>query len=212
MDGADAGVTTIRTTDGLSLEAQWSDADDPADSVVVLCHPHPLDGGTMNAPLLRTVTESLTGAGFEVLRFNFRGVGSSEGAWGEGVAETQDVAAAVEAAKLAFPELPLGIAGWSFGATTSLSWQAETGSDLPWVGIAPGIGTYRGSVVPDPARLKPANRLIIIGDRDQFASVEAMDRFAAETSARLEVLAGSDHFFHFRGEIVGSLVAAHLAS
>jgi uncharacterized protein len=210
MDGPDAGVTTIRTADGLSLEAQWNYADGPADAVVVLCHPHPLDGGTLNAPLLQTVTDSLTGAGLGVLRFNFRGVGASEGVWGEGVAETHDVAAAVEAAKLAFPELPLGIAGWSFGATTSLRWQVDTGSDLPWVGVAPGIRSYRGSAVLDADRLKPADRLIILGDRDQFASVAAMQRFADRSSARLEVLAGSDHFFHFRGEAVGALIAAHL--
>ncbi|MEE8498894.1 MAG: alpha/beta family hydrolase [Acidimicrobiia bacterium] len=203
-------MTVIQTKDGFSLEARWDDTAEPASSVVVLCHPHPLEGGTMDAPLLRTVTTSLNAAGTHVLRFNFRGVGSSEGTWDQGIGEMRDVAAAVEAAQLAFPTMSLGIAGWSFGATTSLGWQLETGSALPWVGIAPGIQPYRGSTVPDFVGLAPADRLIILGDRDQFASVESMEHFAAQAKARLEVLPGSDHFFHFHHETVGSLVAAHL--
>jgi len=166
----------------------------------------------MNAPLLAAVTESLVTAGIHVLRFNFRGVGSSEGAWDRGVGETIDVAAAVSAANLAFPELPLGVAGWSFGATTSLGWQIETASSVPWVGIAPGIGSYHGSEVPDVSRLASADRLIIVGDRDQFASVEEMQDFAGRAGAALEVLPGSDHFFFHREKTVGSLVAEHLRS
>ena len=203
-------MTAIQTKDGLSLEAKWDDAAGSVGSVAVVCHPHPLDRGTMYAPLLQSVTASLNAAGIHVLRFNFRGVGSSEGAWDQGVGEVHDVAAAVEAARLAFPTLPLGIAGWSFGATVSLSWQVETGSALPWVGIAPGIHTYRGSTVPDVVGLAPADRLIVFCDRDQFASVDSMEHFATRTGARLELLTGSDHFFHFRHDTVGSLVAAHL--
>ncbi len=203
-------MTVIHTTDGLSLEARWDDAPGSAEAVVVLCHPHPLEGGTMSAPLLEKVAQSLNAADTHVLRFNFRGVGSSEGTWAGGVGETGDVAAAVEAAGLAFPGLRLGIVGWSFGATTSLRWQIETGSTLPWVGIAPGIHSYHGTDVPDASRLEPAERLIIIGDRDQFASVDSMRAFAAQSGARLEVLPGSDHFFYFREEAVGDLVATHL--
>lgn len=209
MVGADLRVTTIRTTGGLSLEARWDDAADPAGVVVVLCHPHPLDGGTMNAPLMQRVTASLNNAGLHVLRFNFRGVGASEGAWGMGAAEMQDVAAAVEAAQLAFPKAGIGVAGWSFGATTSLRWQIETGSELPWVGIAPGIHSYRGSEVPEIDRVAPADRLIIFGDRDQFADRDAMEAFATRLGAAIEVLRGSDHFFYNREEVVGSLVAGH---
>jgi len=178
-------MTAIQTKDGFSLEARWDDAAVPASSIAVLCHPHPLEDGTMEAPLLRTVTTSLNAAGIHVLRFNFRGVGSSEGTWDQGIGEVHDVAAAVEAAQL-------------------------TGSALPWVGIAPGIQPYRGSTVPDVVGLAPADRLIVFGDQDQFASVESMKHFAAQANARLEVLDGSDHFFHFRQETVGSLVAAHL--
>lgn len=203
-------MSRIETSDGLALEARWDDAAGDAVGVVVFCHPHPLDGGSMWNPLMEKVTAVLTGAGLHVLRFNFRGVGSSEGGWQRGLGERQDVAAAVTAAGLAFEDLPVGLAGWSFGASTSLAWQAETGSTLPWAGIAPGIRSYRGSEPPDPAALAPADRLIVIGDRDQFAPLEKMEVYAATMGAHLEVLAGSDHFFWFREARVGSIVAAHL--
>lgn len=203
-------MTRIRTATGLSLEARWDDATEPALGVVVFCHPHPLDGGTMTAPLMQKVTSVLTGGGLHVLRFNFRGVGSSDGAWDEGVGEVDDVEAAVEAAGYAFEDLPLGLAGWSFGASTSLAWQQRSRSTLPWAGIAPGIRSYRGSTPPDPAALEPASRLIVIGDRDQFATVEQMRGYAAAMGARIEVLEGSDHFFWFREGRVGTAVASHL--
>jgi alpha/beta superfamily hydrolase len=121
----------------------------------------------------------------------------------------EDVAAAVATAQLAFPDLPLGISGWSFGASASLAWQAHSGSTVPWVGIAPGIRSYRGSTPPDPDGLTAARRLIVFGDRDQFATVEQMTDYASRIGADLEVLEGSDHFFVFRERRVGSLVAAH---
>ncbi len=203
-------MTVIRTEDELALEAQWDDAHDPAVGVVILCHPHPLEGGTMTAPLMRAVAQSLTAAGLHVLRFNFRSVGQSEGEWGAGIGEVGDVAAAVEAAGLAFPEETVSLAGWSFGATTSLRWQTESESTHAWVGIAPGIKPYRGTDPPDTNRLQPAARLVIAGDRDQFASVDAIRDFADRIGARVEIMPGSDHFFYFREAKVGEMVAQFL--
>lgn len=202
-------MTRIATGDGLTLEARWDDARSPAVGAVVFCHPHPLDGGTMTTPLMNKVTDTLVLAGLHVLRFNFRGVGTSEGAWDRGVGEMQDVAAAVTAAELAFEDLPLGLTGWSFGASVSLAWQQQTDSTLPWAGIAPGIRSYRGATPVDPGDLRPAARLIVMGDRDQFATLEEMRRYAADLGARIEVLEGSDHFFWFKEHEVGSLLAAH---
>ena len=200
----------IETADGVVLEGVWSSPVGDAAGCVVFCHPHPLDGGTMNAPLMRGVAKALAAAGLWVLRFNFRGVGTSQGTWGGGLGEVLDVAAAVALAAATHPTLSLGVTGWSFGASVSLGWQAETGSTLPWVGIAPGIHPYRGAVPPDPAHLAAARRLIVIGDRDQFATVEEMKAYAASFGAEVAVLPGSDHFFLLREVRVGALVAAHL--
>jgi uncharacterized protein len=199
----------ITTDDGLVLESLWTEPTTTPVGCVVLCHPHPLDGGTMTNPLMRTVAAALTDAGLHVLRFNFRGVGASEGSWGEGTGEMQDVAAAVEFASTAHPGLRLGLAGWSFGATVSLAWQTATGSSLPWAGIAPGIRSYRGATPPATTALAPARRLIVIGDRDQFATVEEMEAFAAGFGAAVTVLPGSDHFFIYRERKVGTLLAEH---
>lgn len=196
----------IETDDGLLLDSTWSLAADPV-GVVVFCHPHPLDGGTMRAPLMRAVAGALCDAGLHVLRFDFRGVGESQGTWGGGSGEVLDVDAAVATAAASHPDLPLGLAGWSFGASTSLRWQVEARSDLPWAGIAPGIRSYRGASPPDPAQLVPGRRLIVLGDRDQFATVEAMTGYATAAGAVLEVLPGSDHFFVFRERRVGALLA-----
>lgn len=202
----------ITTADGVALESRWDDATTDARLVTVLCHPHPLDGGTMLAPLMQAVAIELTSVGAHVLRFNFRGVGTSGGSWGGGTKEIEDVAAAIEAAGLAFPELPIAVAGWSFGASTSLGWLAMTASHLPWVGIAPGVRPYRGARPPDIDGLRPGPRLIVVGDRDQFATVEEIRDLADSIGAGVEVVAGSDHFFYFREATVGQLAARFLVS
>lgn len=203
-------MTEITTADGLTLEGRWTlPQDGDASRVTVLCHPHPLHGGTMDSPLMRAIAGRLADHGHAVLRFNFRGVRGSEGSWGGGVAEQDDVAAAVGLAARTHPDLPLGVAGWSFGAATSLRWQYRDGSTLPWVGIGPPVELRDGGSLPPPGDLPPARRLFIIGDRDQFTTVEDLRAFTDAANARLEVLGGSDHFFHFRERVVADLAAAH---
>ncbi len=166
----------------------------------------------MTAPLMTAVTEGLVADRFSVLRFNFRGVGLSQGAWGMGEMEVEDVAAAVTHAEQEQPDLPLGLAGWSFGATTSLKWHLRSESSLPWAGIAPGLRPYRGSSVPDLESPHSAARLVIAGDRDQFGDVPGFEGFAEALGARLEIVNGSDHFFYFRYEVVAGLLAEHFAA
>ena len=166
----------------------------------------------MTAPLMDNVTDVFVDKGYAVLRFNFRGVGTSTGTWGNGVDEIDDVAAAVAAAKITYPELQLGITGWSFGAATSLRWAAREHSSLPWVGIAPPPPIYSGKRrLPLPDELISSPRTIIIGDRDQYASVQEMSNYAAEVGASIQVLKGSDHFFYFREAVVGQLTVDGLS-
>jgi len=165
--------TTIPTADGLDLEAVWDLPDDEPHMAVVLCHPHPLMSGSMDAPLIRGIGTRMAGAGFAVLRFNFRGVGRSEGGWSGGTGEIEDVAAAVAGAGETYPGLPQGIAGWSFGAHTSLRWQARADDTRPYAGIAPPVSLTGANDLPLPIALPPADRLFIIGDRDQFTPAQA---------------------------------------
>ena len=201
--------TTLRAEGGITLEARWDVPDDPR-RAVVLCHPHPLYGGTMEVPLLRTVAARLVAAGCAVLRFNFRGVGASAGARSGDRVAVDDLAAAVAAATAAFPGLPLGLAGWSFGAVIGLCWQADNGSGHPLAAIAPPTRADAGPGLPDPSSLAPARRLFVVGSRDQFADVAALGAYAGALGAELQVLPGSDHFFYAREHRVGDAVAAHL--
>ncbi|HEX9978061.1 MAG TPA: alpha/beta family hydrolase [Acidimicrobiia bacterium] len=203
-------MTGIETTDGLTLEALWTDAAVPPVGVVVFCHPDPRRRGTMQAPLMRSVARSLGAAGLHVLRFNFRGVGGSEGSWGGGRGEIDDVDAAVAAASSAHPRIPLGIAGWSFGAVMALRWQARERSTSRYVGIAPAIGLPDMLAVPAGGDLTAADRLFVIGDRDQFTPAWALADYAASIGGRLEVMSGCDHFFYFRHDRLAAVVAAHL--
>ena len=186
----------IGTSDGETLEARWDSPDDPR-GTIVFCHPHPLQGGTMSAPLMIAVTTRLVDGGFSVLRFNFRGTGRSTGAHDHGEAELHDVSAAYEEARA--KDLSLGLAGWSFGAAITLRWLAGQGETIPYVGIAPA---------PDrlPETLPPGPKRIIVGTRDQLVDVAAIRRYAEEHSIDL-VLTPGDHFFHGRGKKIGSLVA-----
>ncbi len=202
-------ATRITTSDGLSLEAAWTRPGDP-DRVLVLCHPHPQQGGTMNAPLIAALARHLSAAGWAVLRFNYRGIGSSQGQSSGGTGEVSDVAAAVDAAAAAHPDLSLDLVGWSFGAATALRWQARTASALRYVGIAPPVASQYTPPLPPPEGLAATTRTFIIGDRDQFTTTDDLGAYARSIGAGLEVIKGSDHFFHFRDAKVAELVAGAL--
>jgi alpha/beta superfamily hydrolase len=195
----------------VTLEARWDVPDDPH-FVAVLCHPHPLQRGTMTAPLMEAVARSLCMRGFAVLRFNFRGVGASTGSHDFGVGEVDDVAASMEAAAATYPDRPLGLAGWSFGAATALRYQAKARSALPYAGIAPPVASDRRPALPARHELAEAHRTFIVGDRDQFVTVDELTAYAESIGARTEVIDGSDHFFYFREERVAAAVADALTA
>ena len=199
----------IGVGDGIELEGRWDRPAEPR-AVVVFCHPHPQHRGTMTAPLMAAVTRELAAERLAVLRFNFRGVGASTGSWSHGHGEMDVVAAAVAHARATHPGVPLGIAGWSFGAATSLRWMARDHDSLPWVGIAPPISSHLTPALPRSSELSDSPRTFIIGDRDQFITVEQVEQYAASVGGRVEILLGSDHFFYFREDRVASLVASGL--
>ncbi len=192
--------TTLATSDGLSLEAKIDHAEAPA-RVAVLCHPHPDWGGTMNSPLMIAITKVLVARGHTVVRFNFRGVGSSGGTRTQGETEIEDVTAAVRHAETL--DLPLAIGGWSFGAWMALKWIAATASVVPYAGVA-----------PPPERLPtelPSGgpKRVILGSRDQVIDRDALREYAVAHGIDI-VLTPGDHFFHGRGDRIGTLVAQGL--
>jgi len=189
----------LLTSDGETLEARIDSPDDPR-RIAVFCHPHPLQGGSMNAPLMISVTSRLVERGHAVLRFNFRGTGASSGSHDHGNAELEDVAAAVDLARER--GLPVGLAGWSFGAWAALRWLARSGDGMPYVGIAPKAESL-------PERLPDGPKRFILGTREQVIDADALTHYAVARSIDL-VLTPGDHFFHGRGKRVGDLVGQGL--
>ncbi len=164
----------------------------------------------MNVPLLEAITSDLNARNVAVLRFNFRGVGRSTGVHDSGIAELDDVAAAVDHAHSEHPDLDFSVAGWSFGATAALRWHARDRATHNYVGIAPGVGPRASQQVPSPEALHKAHRTFIVGDRDQLIPPDLIIDYAQRAEATLHVLKGSDHFFYFREQKVACLVAAGL--
>lgn len=186
----------LPTTDGERLQGIHNVATGSR-GVIVLCHPHPEQGGTMRAPILGAIAKHAVAQGLDVLRFNFRGVGESTGTHGRGEAELHDVEAAMTyAADLDLSVV--GLAGWSFGAVVALRWQAETGSTAPFAGIAPPVRSEYTPTLPEPAALQQARRGFIVGDRDQFVDSDELAQYAASISAKIVQYPGTDHFFVFK--------------
>lgn len=154
----------------------------------------------MNNPLMIAVAGRLGDRGHAVLRFNFRSIGESTGAHDEGNAEMLDVASAMDLARE--QDLPLGLAGWSFGAATALRWLATRDEPIPYVGIAPGASSLPDELPPGPKR-------IILGTRDQLIDRDSLIAYAEEKAIDL-VLTPGDHFFHGRGKRIGDLVGQGL--
>jgi alpha/beta superfamily hydrolase len=189
----------LSTSDGETLEARIDSPDNP-DRITVFCHPHPREGGSMNAPLMIAVANRLVDRGHAVLRFNFRGTGASTGAHDEGRGELTDVTSAVSLAQ--DRGLRLGLAGWSFGAWTALRWLASEEETMPYVGIAPMATELPGDLPAGPKR-------IILGTREQVIDADALMTYAREQGIDL-VLTPGDHFFHGRGKRIGDLVGQGL--
>jgi hypothetical protein len=191
---------SLTTSDDVTLEARIDSPSQPH-KFTVFCHPHPLHGGSMNAPLMIAVAGELVDRGHAVVRFNFRGTGASGGEHGYGETELNDVAAAIALAET--KGLPTSIAGWSFGASTALQWLTATDSTIPYVGIAPP---------PDnlPTQLPSGPKRLILGNRDQVIDGEALTTYAVAHAIDL-LLTPGDHFFHGRGKRIGDLVAQGLS-
>src|SRR5262245_35189836 len=160
---------------------------------LVVCHPHPLYGGDMENPVVTRTAEVAREMGLATLRFNFRGVGTSEGTHDEGRGEQDDVRAALAAlaAKLP-PGRPLGLAGYSFGAWVSAH-VATRESCLSALGlIAPPLAMLDFGAPITP----PLDVLLVRGTRDPYFPPSEFERLASQLpAARTVTIDGADHFF-----------------
>jgi alpha/beta superfamily hydrolase len=193
-----------------ALEAR---VEDPTPGVTpfacgVVCHPHPLYGGTMQNKVVHTVARAMQELDVPTVRFNFRGVGGSAGQYDAGRGELEDALAVCTWARANWGCEALWLAGFSFGAAVALE-AAALARPATLVTVAPPVGRIIVSAVARP----PCPWLIVQGDRDELVDVATVRRWSGEFEAppRLVELAGAEHFFHGRLGEVRAVVMAFLS-
>ncbi len=178
-------------------------------AAVVFAHPHPQQGGTMHTKAVYRATKALSGIGCSVLRFNFRGVGTSEGMWDEARGEREDFRAGLEYMAARYPGSELWTAGFSFGAWIALTEGALDNRVSVLIGIAPAISMYDFSALK--ASTKP--KFLIHGERDELFPLKAMYEFYGQLQEpkELAVIDAADHLFDGKVSEVGDAVEDLLA-
>jgi len=158
---------------------------------VVICHPHPLMGGSMHNNVVATIQNEFLSGGYSTLRFNFRGVGQSSGSYDEGRGEKQDILSACEFMKAQGVEI-ITLVGYSFGAWICCRLIKDNPSIAASVILISPPQKYFDF---DWKGLENAVELIVCGDNDMFCDADDLRRTAADIYASLTVLAGTDHFY-----------------
>jgi uncharacterized protein len=175
--------------------------------VVFISHPHPLFGGTMDNKVVQTLARAFVQCGWTAVRFNFRGVGTSEGAYDEGVGEAVDLQALV--GELA-PQGAIALAGFSFGAfVTAQALQALWSEREVRALVLVGTAASRFRVPPLPAD-SHERALVIHGERDETVPLAAALDWARPQSLPVTVVPGVEHFFHGQLPLLKNLVVHHL--
>jgi alpha/beta superfamily hydrolase len=183
-----------------TLEGLMRRPDPPVDAparaeglAAVVCHPHPLGGGTMHNKVVFRVAQALGELGMPTLRFNFRGVGRSSGTYDEGRGERDDVRAALDYLAAAYPDHALCLAGFSFGSWVGL----PVGAADPRMRQLIGVGVPVGSLTVDALAGCVVPKLIVQGERDQYGPPDALRAWFAALPApkHVTIVPGADHFF-----------------
>ena len=173
------------------LEALYRELQDPA-GVAVVCHPHPLGGGTLHNKVVFRAARGLEAANVATLRFNFRGVGASSGKHDEGDGEQADVTAAIDWVVKMHPNAKLIVGGFSFGAWVSSRVACET----PRVDGMFLIGTPVNKYDFGYLRYCEKPMLFLHGTQDEYGEVGKLEKLAQQVrNAESVIVTGADHFF-----------------
>ncbi|HVZ43881.1 MAG TPA: alpha/beta fold hydrolase [Ramlibacter sp.] len=175
--------------------------------IAVIAHPHPLFGGTMDHKVVQTVARAAVQAGFTALRFNFRGVGRSEGTHDEGRGETEDM---LELIRQLAPAGPLVLGGFSFGAFVSTRvierlWSIRDIRAIVLVGLA--ASNFTPLALPAESHERA---LVVHGEADDTVELAAVLDWARPQTLPVTVVPGAEHFFHGKLPVLKSLVLRHL--
>ena len=162
----------------------------PPRGLALVAHPHPQQGGTLDNKVAQTLAKTFFGLGYAAVRFNFRGVGRSEGAFDDGVGETDDALAALAHAKRRFGELPVALAGFSFGSFVQTRVAAAVPAER-LVLVGPAVTRIGEAAVA-------ADTIVIHGEEDDVVPLAAVLAWARPRELPIVVFPGCGHFFHGR--------------
>jgi len=183
-----------------ALECALDRPDSEPRGVAVICHPHPQQGGTMDNKVVQTLARAFLQLGYRTVRFNFRGVAASEGAWDDGQGEIDDALAVIAAHR--DPALPLALAGFSFGGYVASQAAARLPDDAKAERLVlVGPSTQKQTVAP-----VPEETLVIHGESDDIVPLSATLDWARPQSLPVVVIPGVGHFFHGQLALLKNLV------
>ncbi len=195
------------------LEGRYQPGATPRAPICVVLHPHPLHGGTMNNKVAYTLFRSFAHAGVAVMRFNFRGVGRSEGAWDDGEGELADAGAALDWLHMHHEDAAsVWIAGFSFGAWIAAHMLMRRPEIAGFILVAPPAEKYDFAFL-EPC---PCDGLVIQGSADTVVSAEAVEKLVVRLDRKKhdvahEVIKGAGHFFENEMETLQGIADNYLA-
>jgi len=173
-------------------------------AAVVFAHPHPQYGGTMHTKVVYQTAKALGRIGCAVLRFNFRGVGLSEGSYADGIGELADFRAALDFMHQRYPSARLWSGGFSFGSWIALAAGASDPRVSTLIGLAPPLARYDF----EPVRVSTKPKFFVQGEFDELCPLKQMQQFyaRAEEPKELVVVDGADHLFDGKTIEVGEAI------
>jgi alpha/beta superfamily hydrolase len=192
------------------IEAILKEPEPPATRAAIVCHPHPLFGGTMHNKVVYRMARAFQDAGFAALRFNFRGAGRSAGQHDEGHGEQDDLRAAINFMKQARGYAEIWLAGFSFGSAVMLRAGCGDPSVRALVAAGAPVSKYDFSHVINCDKAK----LFVQGSLDEFGSRQDLEKFVAglDEPKSLKVIEGADHFFEGHLQELQQAVSEFIAS
>jgi alpha/beta superfamily hydrolase len=197
------------------LEGRYHHSKEGNAPIALLLHPHPQHGGTMNNKVVYTLYHAFVKRGYSTLRFNFRGVGRSQGQFDRGEGELSDAASALDWLQTYNPNAgACWIGGFSFGAWIGMQLLMRRPEIDAFIAVAPPANMFDFSFLA-PC---PASGLIIQGDRDQLVPAESVQRLINKLMHQRDIridhrmIAGADHFFQNQLEPLSAAVDAYIAA
>ncbi len=195
------------------LEGRYHQSKVPSAPIAIVLHPHPLHGGTMNNRIVYTIFNAFSERGFSVLRFNFRGVGKSQGRFDSGIGELSDAAYAFDwMQQINQSSTACWIGGYSFGALIAMQLMMRRPEIEGFISVSPPANTEDFSFLA-PC---PSSGLIVQGDKDQQVTLDSVSKLATKLdnqkniSVDLNVITGADHFYQEKLDDLSTCVGAYL--